>query len=135
VPGSHGNTFGGNPLACAAALETLSLVESEYMAHAAAMGEVLMERLRQMQGRYEQFGDVRGIGLMVGVELVHDRESRQEAPELRDAIVQQAFERGLLLLGCGASSIRFCPALNIPRPLLEEGLELFEEAVQAALAG
>ncbi len=135
VPGSHGNTFGGNPLACAAALETLRLVESDYMAHAAAMGEVLMERLREMQGRYEQFGDVRGMGLMVGVELVHDRESKQEAPELRDAIVQQAFERGLLLLGCGTSSIRFCPALNIPQPLLEEGLELFDEAVQAALAG
>ncbi len=134
VPGSHGNTFGGNPLACAAALETLRLVESEYMAHAAAMGELLIGRLREMQGRYEQFGDVRGIGLMVGVELVRDRRSRQEAPELRDAIVQRAFERGLLLLGCGSSAVRFCPALNIPQPLLEEGLDLFEEAVQAALA-
>ncbi|MDI7275305.1 MAG: acetyl ornithine aminotransferase family protein [Anaerolineae bacterium] len=134
VPGSHGNTFGGNPLACAAALETLRLVEGEYMAHAAAMGELLMERLRAMQRRYQQFGDVRGKGLMVGVELVRDRQSREEAPQLRDAVVRQAFERGLLLLGCGSSTIRFCPALNIPRTILEEGLAIFEEAVQAALA-
>jgi 4-aminobutyrate aminotransferase len=134
VPGSHGNTFGGNPLSCAAALETLRLVEGEYMAHAAAMGEVLLERLREMQSRYPQFGDVRGMGLMVGVELVRDPSSREPAPGLRNRVVEAAFERGLLLLGCGASTIRFCPALNIPRSHLDEGLAIFEQAVRAALA-
>ena len=133
-PGAHGNTFGGNPLSCAAALETLRLVEGEYMAHAASMGEVALERLRAMQRRYPQMGDVRGKGLMIGVELVRDPESRQPAASLRDAVIQQAFQRGLLLLGAGTSTIRFSPALNIPRALLEEGLSIFEEALQAALA-
>ena len=132
-PGSHGNTFGGNPLACAAALETLRLVEGEYMAHAAAMGEVLLDRLHEMQSRYPQIGDVRGKGLMVGAELVRDPASREPAPELRDAIVQAAFERGLLLLGCGASTIRFCPALNIPRALVDEALDILDESIAAAL--
>lgn len=133
VPGSHGNTFGGNPLSCVAALETLRLVEEEYMAHAAAMGEVLLENLRALQRRYPQLGDVRGMGLMVGVELVRDAASREPAPDLRNRIVDAAFERGLLLLGCGASTVRFCPALNIPRSHLEEGLAIFAEAVQAAV--
>lgn len=133
VPGSHGNTFGGNPLSCVAALETLRLVESEYMANAAAMGEMLIERLREMQTRYTQFGDVRGKGLMVGVELVRDPTSREPASQLRDAIVQQAFERGLLLLGAGTSTIRFSPALSIPRAHLEEGLAILDESVKAAL--
>ncbi len=132
-PGAHGNTFGGNPLACAAAVETLRLVEDEYMAHAAAMGEVFMERLRGMQRRYEQIGDVRGLGLMVGIEMVRDAAGRQPAPELRDAVVQAAFERGLLLLGCGASTIRLCPALNIPRALVDESLKILEESLAAVL--
>jgi len=135
VSGSHGNTFGGNPVACAAALETLRLVEEEYLVHAAVMGDVLLERLREMQGRYAQFGDLRGKGLMVGVELVRDRASREPAAELRDRVVEAAFGRGLLLLGCGTSTIRFCPALNIPRAHLEEGLAIFEEAVRAAVTG
>ncbi len=134
VPGSHASTFGGNPLACAAALETLRLVEGEFMANAAAMGEVIMERLRGLQRRYEQLGDVRGKGLMVGAELVKDRDSREAAPQLRDAVVDTAFQRGLLLLGCGSSTIRFCPALNIPRALVDEALNIFEESLRAALA-
>ncbi len=134
VPGSHGNTFGGNPLSCAAAMETLRLVEGEYMAHAAAMGEVALERLRGMQRRYPQIGDVRGKGLMIGVELVRDPESREPAGALRDAVVQEAFERGLLMLGAGTSALRFCPALNIPRAILDEGLNVFEEALRAALS-
>mgnify|MGYP005840730167 CR=1 FL=1 len=134
IPGSHGNTFGGNPLACAAALETLRLVESEYMAHAAAVGDLAIERLRAMQSRYEQIGDVRGKGLMIGVEFVRDRASREPAPELRDAIVQEAFRRGALVLGAGTSTIRFSPPLSIPQALLEEGLAIFEQAVGAALA-
>jgi 4-aminobutyrate aminotransferase len=131
-PGSHGTTFGGNPLSCVAAMETLRLVEEAYMTHAAAMGEVLLERLREMQRCYPPLGDVRGLGLMVGVELVRDPVSREPAPELRDRIIRTAFERGLLLLGCGTSTIRFCPALNIPRAQLEEGLAIFEEALRAA---
>jgi 4-aminobutyrate aminotransferase len=133
TPGSHGNTFGGNPLACAAALETLRLVEQEYMDHAAAMGEVFLERLRGMQRRYEQIGDVRGRGLMVGIEMVRNAASREAAPELRDALVQAAYERGLLLLGCGASTVRFCPALNIPRALVDEALNIVEESLAAVL--
>jgi 4-aminobutyrate aminotransferase len=132
-PGSHGNTFGGNALACAAAYEVLSLVEEELAANAARVGAYLKEGLEELQGRYEQIGDVRGRGLMVGVEFVKDRRSKEPARALANEIMEQAFKRGALLLTCGASTIRFCPPLTLTEAQVDEGLTIFEAALQAAL--
>ncbi len=132
-PGAHGNTFGGNPISCAAALVTLRLVEQQYMANAARLGEVALERLRALQRRVPQMGDVRGLGLMIGVEMVRNPATREPAPALRDQIVQEAFARGLLILGAGASTLRFSPPLAISRTLLDEGLDILEESIMAAL--
>lgn len=132
VPGAHGNTYGGNPLACAAALTTLELVENGMMANAIEQGEFIMDALAEMQMRHPSIGDVRGLGLMIGVEFVQDKTSRQPAQQLREEVVRHAFQNGLLLLGCGRSTIRIAPPLMIERPLVEEGLELFEAAVTSA---
>lgn len=132
VPGAHGNTYGGNPIACTAALATLDLVEKEYMANAVEMGEFIMDALAEMQMRHPAIGDVRGRGLMIGVELVRDKSTKEPAHALRDDLVHHAFETGLLLLGCGRSTVRVAPPLMIGKPLVEEGLELFEQALTAA---
>ncbi|MCP4169091.1 MAG: acetyl ornithine aminotransferase family protein [Chloroflexi bacterium] len=132
-PGAHASTFGGNPLSCAAAMATLDLLENGMVESAASSGDYLKSRLCAMANKYPQIGDVRGKGLMVGAEFVTNVTSKEPAPELRDQVVQQAFEHGLLLLGCGPNSVRFIPALNIPRPLLGEGLTLFERALGEAL--
>lgn len=132
VPGAHGNTYGGNPLACTAALTTLDLVEDGMMENAAEQGEFIMDALAEMQVRHPSIGDVRGKGLMIGVEFVQDKSSKKPAHQLREDIVHHAFQNGLLLLGCGSSTIRIAPPLMIQKPLVEEGLELFENAVTAA---
>src|SRR5580765_1680965 len=113
VPGSHGSTFSGNPLCLAAALATIKIIEREAMANAASVGAEAMERLRTWVEKYPIVGDVRGRGLMIGVEIVQDQHSRKPAPQMRDQIVNMAFERGLLLLGCGESTIRLCPPLTV----------------------
>lgn len=128
-PGSHGTTFGGNPVACAAALATLELVESELMANAAAVGGYMLERLRELQERHPLVGDVRGLGLMVGVELVKDRSTREKAPSERNQVVRKCFERGVLMLGCGSSSIRLCPPLVITRGEVDVSLRCLDEAL------
>ena len=128
--GSHGNTFGGNPVAAVAALETIRLIEEDYMAHAARMGEHILSRLREMQRRHRSIGDVRGLGLMIGVEFV-DRDGRPN-PSLRDDILMRAFRQGLLLLGAGLSAIRISPALNIPQEVADEGLDIFEACIAQA---
>ena len=133
-PGAHASTFGGNPVSCAAALATLDLLEGGFVEMAAESGAYLRARLREIADRYPQIGDVRGKGLMVGAELVKDRASKEPAPELRNLIVEKAYENGLLMLGCGLNSLRFIPALNIPRDLLDEGVDLFERALAQALA-
>jgi 4-aminobutyrate aminotransferase len=130
--GAHGNTFGGNPLSCAAAMATIRLIEGGYMQNAARMGERFLERLRGMQAEHPSIGDVRGLGLMVAVELVKDKSSKEPATELRDAVVQKCFENGLLMLGCGMSSVRFVPALNVTAEVVDAGLELFERALTEA---
>ncbi len=132
-PGAHASTFGGNPVSCAAALATLDLLEGGLVEMSARSGAYLKSRLREIAERYPVMGDVRGKGLMVGVEFVKDQESKEPWPELRDAIVQKAFERGLLILGCGYNSLRFIPALNIPEELLDEGINMYEAALDAAL--
>lgn len=130
--GAHGNTYGGNPLACVAALTTLDLIEDGMMENAAEMGEFILDALAEMQVRHPSLGDVRGRGLMIGVEFVQDKTSKEPAHDLRDDIVHLAFQNGLLLLGCGRSTIRIAPPLMIEQPLVEQGLEVFEEAVTAA---
>lgn len=129
--GSHASTFGGNPLSCQAALATLDLVESELMANAAAMGRRLLEGLRRLQEDWECLGDVRGLGLMVGVELVKDRETKERATDWRNRLIQESFQKGLLLLGCGENTVRFCPALTVSAEEVDCALELFGEALRA----
>jgi 4-aminobutyrate aminotransferase len=128
--GSHASTFGGNPIACEAALTTIRLLEENLMANAAARGKRLMKGLLALQKTCECMGDVRGKGLMVGVELVKDRETKERAEEWRDELIKGAFEKGLLLLGCGQNSIRFCPALTVTDEEVDVCLTLFEEAIR-----
>jgi 4-aminobutyrate aminotransferase len=131
-PGAHATTFGGNPVSCAAALATIRLIENGYMQNAARMGERFIERLRSIQPNHRSMGDVRGLGLMVGVELVKDKATKEPAVELRDAVIQGCFKAGLLVLGCGMSTLRFMPALNIPSDLVDEGLTVFENVLSNA---
>jgi 4-aminobutyrate aminotransferase len=132
--GAHGNTFGGNPLCCAAALATLELIEREYAANAALVGTYFIERLRDLQQRFECIGDVRGKGLMIGMELVTDRASRVPARSLCEAVLTRAFHNGLLLLSCGMSTVRFIPPLMINRAHVDEAMGLLETALTEALA-
>jgi len=128
--GSHASTFGGNPISCQAALTTIQLIEEELMENAAVQGERLMEGLRELQKSCECMGDVRGKGLMVGVELVKDRETKERAIKWRGEVIAAAFRRGLLLLGCGENTIRFCPALTVTEDEVDVCLSIFEEAVR-----
>ncbi|MEN6483815.1 MAG: aminotransferase class III-fold pyridoxal phosphate-dependent enzyme, partial [Syntrophobacteraceae bacterium] len=121
-------------VSCAAALATMELLEEALMSNAAERGEQLMSGLRELQKCLECLGDVRGKGLMIGVEIVKDRHTKERAAKWRDAIVQGAFRRGLLLLGCGENTIRFCPALTISPEEVDVGLTIFEEAVREAAA-
>jgi len=130
--GSHGNTYGGNPIACAAALATIKLIEDEYLQNAADLGPYVLDALSEIMVRHISIGEVRGIGLMIGVEFVQDRKSKIAAEDLRERIVDLAFERGLLMLGCGKSVIRISPPLNISKAEIDEGLNIFEEAISIA---
>jgi 4-aminobutyrate aminotransferase len=132
--GAHGNTYGGNPITCAAALATLDLVEHEYTANAATVGEYFMGRLRELQNRFGCIGDVRGKGLMIGMELVEDRVGRKPARVLADRVLTRAFHNGLLLLSCGVSTVRFIPPLMITRAHVDEAMVLLEAALTEALA-
>jgi 4-aminobutyrate aminotransferase len=133
-PGAHASTFGGNPVSCQAALATLALLEEGLVENAARMGSYLMERLRQWPAKFAAVGDVRGLGLMIGVELVRDRQTRERAPALRDRVVQLAFERGLLILGAGESTIRLCPPLVVTREQCDFAATTLEECLGAAIA-
>jgi 4-aminobutyrate aminotransferase len=127
--GAHGNTFGGNPLACAAALATLELIEEQYLENAVEMGEYALDILEEIQVRHPTIGQVRGKGLMIGVEFVKDRGTKEPDEKLRERIVDNAFLRGLLLLGCGKSTIRIAPPLSVTRSEVDEALEVFEESI------
>jgi len=132
--GAHGNTFGGNPLCCAAALATLELVEHEYAANAASVGDYFIARLKDLQQRFPVIGEVRGKGLMIGMELVTNRVSRKPARELCEAVLTRAFHNGLLLLSCGQSTVRFIPPLMINRGHVDEAMTMLETALNEALA-
>jgi 4-aminobutyrate aminotransferase len=133
--GAHGNTFGGNPLACAAALATLELIENGYMQNATDVGQYTMDILEEIQARHPSIGIVRGKGLMIGVEFVKDRSTKEPDEKLRDRIVDNAFLRGLLLLGCGKSTIRIAPPLSVSRSEVDEAMMIFEEAISFAERG
>jgi 4-aminobutyrate aminotransferase len=131
--GAHGNTYGGNPVSTAAALATLRLVEEEGMLeNAARMGRLIQEQVRDMMDRHPSIGHIRGKGLMVGVELVTDRMTKEPAKRVVKELLQDAFARGLLLLPCGVSTIRFMPPLNVSPEIVEEGLFIFDQALSEA---
>jgi 4-aminobutyrate aminotransferase len=130
-PGSHGSTFGGNPVSCAAALATLRLIENGYMQNAAEMGNYLLSQMREMQDRHPIIRGVRGLGLMIGIEFGH---GRTEGHALRDRIVNRAFHEGLLLLGAGDNVIRLMPPLMIDRETSDQALAIFEKSIGAVAA-
>jgi 4-aminobutyrate aminotransferase len=128
-PGAHASTFGGNPVACAAALATIRLLKSQFVQNAATVGEYLMNGLRELANKHEIIGDVRGRGLMIGVEFVRDRKTKVRAVEERNAVVQAMFRRGVLILGAGKNAVRFAPPLVITRGQAETILRLFDDAL------
>jgi len=134
-PGAHGNTYGGNPLACAAALATLAVIEDGAMANAAAAGARALAALTEMAARHPSIGEARGKGLMLGVELVADRATRARAPELRDEVTKLAFEHGLLLLGCGKNALRLIPPLVVNAAELDEALAILDHVLALAERG
>jgi 4-aminobutyrate aminotransferase/(S)-3-amino-2-methylpropionate transaminase len=132
--GGLGGTFGGNPLSCVAALKTIEIVQG-LLDNVPKLGSLLMGRLREMQEKYEAIGDVRGIGLMVGVELIKDRKTKEPAKDLRDKVLSECHKNGLIIIGAGAyhNIIRFLPPLNISEELLNKGLDIFENAIKTSL--
>lgn len=129
TPGSHASTFGGNPVSCEAAIATIDLVANGLMQNAAKIGEYMMGELNKMMKEHELIGDVRGKGLMIGVELVKDRVTKERASKERNEIVQKCFEKGLLILGCGSNTIRLCPPLIITREEADKALSIFKEVL------
>ncbi|MBE0432778.1 acetyl ornithine aminotransferase family protein [candidate division WOR-3 bacterium] len=129
-PGSHGSTFAGNPVSCAAALKTIELLEGGLIENAARLGAIALDRLSDLKNQYEFIGDVRGKGLMIGLELVSDGVKKEPVKDRRNAVVFEAFKNGLLLLGAGESTVRFIPPLVIGENELHTGLEIFEKALK-----
>ncbi|HEX9611259.1 MAG TPA: aminotransferase class III-fold pyridoxal phosphate-dependent enzyme, partial [Gemmatimonadales bacterium] len=128
-PGAHGTTFGGNPVCCAAALATLDVVEQELLANVAQMGARLLAGARRLAEKHAAIGDVRGRGLMVGIEFVKDRATREPAPDVPHELVQRAFKKGLLLLGAGKSSLRLAPPLVVDDYDVDTALRIIDECL------
>lgn len=128
-PGAHASTFGGNPVSCAAALETIRLLEETYIANAARMGEYILGRLADWPHKYPTVGQVRGRGLMIGIELVKNQQTREPNPEARHKVILRAFEQGLLILGCGESTVRLMPPLVVEREQADCALGILERCV------
>ena len=128
-PGAHASTFGGNPVACAAANATILLLKNGLVANAADVGEYLMTGLRALQQKHALIGDVRGRGLMIGMELVKDRQTKERAIEERNALVQAMFQRGVLILGAGRNAVRLAPPLVLTRTQAESVLLVMDEAL------
>jgi 4-aminobutyrate aminotransferase len=129
VPGSHASTFGGNPVSIAAALATMDVLENGAIDNAATVGEFMLERLRGWKQTHALVGDVRGRGLMIGIELVKDKETREPAAGLRNRVENLAFEKGLMILGCGETSLRLCPPLITSKEEASVALDILEEAL------
>ena len=130
-PGAHASTFGGNPVAIAAALKTIEILERELVSNAAEVGAYMQEGLRALMKKHACVGDVRGLGLMIGVEFVEDQETLRPAPELRDRVETECFNRGLIVLGAGFNTIRFSPPLILMKENADVALEIFDEAITA----
>jgi 4-aminobutyrate aminotransferase len=130
-PGSHASTFGGNPVCVSAALATLELLEQGLIENAARVGAHMKARLEELSKRFESIGDVRGLGLMIGIELVRDYESKERAPELRDRLVEMCFERGVLVLGAGRNSIRICPPLVITNDQADFAIDTIADCLRS----
>jgi 4-aminobutyrate aminotransferase len=128
-PGTHASTFGGNPVSCAAALATIALLKNQLVANAADVGAHLMAGLKALADKHPLIGDVRGRGLMIGVELVRDRQTKERASTERDAVVNAAFTRGLLVLGAGTNAVRFSPPLVLTREEADTAIRIFDEAL------
>jgi 4-aminobutyrate aminotransferase len=131
-PGSHGTTYGGNPVCVAAALATLDLIEGGLMANAKKVGDYIFCKINDWPKRFRIVGDVRGKGLMVGVEIVRDQKTKERAKELRDKVVVNAFRKGLLTLGSGENSIRMSPPLIIDEEQADCAIRIMEEAIGEA---
>src|ERR1700722_13018696 len=131
VPGSHASTFGGNPVCVAAALATLDVIEKEnLLEHSAEVGAHMMKRMADWPTRLKLVGDVRGLGLMIGVDIVKDKTTKEHGAAERDLIIERAFEHGVLFLGCGPSTIRLCPPLVVTEEEADVALEVLEECIQ-----
>jgi 4-aminobutyrate aminotransferase len=136
VPGSHASTFGGNPVCIAAALATLDVIEREnLMQNATEVGNHMLKRMADWPKKYRVVGDVRGRGLMVGVEIVKDQQTKEHGPDLRDRIVELTFERGILFLGCGPSTVRIAPPLVVTKDEADVALDALEESVAIVSKG
>ncbi len=130
IPGSHASTFGGNPVSCQAALATIELLQGGLIRNAASMGEYIFGQLRELQKRFPLIGDVRGKGLMIGVELVKDPVTKEKAIEERNRVIQACFEKGLLILGCGENVFRLIPPLIIAKKEADTALTILEEVLK-----
>src|SRR5262249_18922305 len=135
VPGSHASTFGGNPVCIEAALATMNVLEREGIGNAAIVGDHVMKRLKTWVDKYRLVGDVRGQGLMIGVEIVKDKTTRAKAHDERERIVELAFERGILLLGAGENSIRFAPPLIVTQEQADIAIDVLEECIEIVEKG
>ena len=129
-PGAHASTFGGNPVAVAAAIATIDLIERELVHRAAELGAYMLDKMSDWPRRFRYVGDVRGLGLMLAIEIVRDRETKQRAPELRDQLVNAAFERGVLVLGAGPNVIRLSPPLVITRDQADFALSTLQTCLR-----
>jgi 4-aminobutyrate aminotransferase len=132
VPGSHASTFGGNPVSIAAALATMDILQRECIANAAHVGGLMLERLQGWKQTHPMVGDVRGRGLMIGIELVKDKTTREPVTSLRNRVETLAFERGLMVLGCGETSLRLCPPLIVNENEAKVALDILEDALTVA---
>jgi 4-aminobutyrate aminotransferase len=132
-PGAHASTFGGNPVCCAAALATVALLQEGLVENAARMGAHIRSRIDTWPARFPTVGQVRGLGLMIGIEIVRDQRTREKAPQIRDRVVDLAFERGLLMLGAGENSLRLCPPLVVTRDQCDFAVDTLEECLKAAV--
>jgi 4-aminobutyrate aminotransferase len=130
-PGAHASTFGGNPVSCAAALATIQVLRDGLIRNAEVVGEYLIGRLRALMDKHPIIGDVRGLGLMIGVELVRDRTTKERATDERNRVVQEMFQRGVLVLGAGRNAVRFAPPLVLSRDQADAIARTFDEALSA----
>jgi len=132
VPGSHASTFGGNPVCIAAALATLDVIEKEnLLKNSAEVGAHMMKRMADWPSKLKLVGDVRGRGLMIGVDIVKDKVTKEYGAAERDRIVEMAFEKGVLFLGCGPSTVRLCPPLVVSKEEADVAIDVLEECINA----